>query len=79
MALKTLEPGDILAELESMLSQEPDPAQHPLYHLAAQALDRRIMPGSPEGLMARYRRLIAHAVARLVEAKLADPHAWEVD
>jgi hypothetical protein len=37
------------------------------------------MPGTAEGLLARYRRLVDHAVERLVEQRLSDPHAWEVD
>jgi hypothetical protein len=79
MALKSLEPGDVLAEVDAMIAQEPDPEQHPLYSLAAHALDGRAMIGSPEGLMARYRRLIDHAVERLVEERLANPACWEVD
>jgi hypothetical protein len=79
MARQSLEPGDVLAEVDDLIAQEPDPEQHPLYSLAAHALDRRVMPGTAEGLLARYRRLIDHAIERLVEQRLADPHAWEVD
>jgi hypothetical protein len=79
MALKTLEPGDVLAEVDDLLASEPDPAHHPLYSLAAHALDRTTMPGRAESLHARLRRLIDHAIKQLVAQKLADPHAWEVD
>jgi hypothetical protein len=78
-ARQSLEPGDVLAEVDDLMAREPDPAQHPLYSLAAYALDGTRQPGSPEGLMAHYRRLIDHAVERLVEQRLADPHAWAVD
>jgi hypothetical protein len=77
MALKTLEIGDVLAAVEDLIAQEPDPEKHPFYSLAAYALDRARQPGSPEGLMARYRRLIDHAIARLVEQRLANPSHWE--
>jgi hypothetical protein len=79
MALKSLEPGDVLAEVDDLLAAEPDPAHHPLYSLAAHALDRTTQPGSAESLQARLRRLIDHAIERLVAQRLSDPHAWEVD
>jgi hypothetical protein len=66
MALKTLEPGDVLAEVDDLLASEPDPEQHPLYSLAAHALDRTTMPGSAESVQARLRRLIDHAIDQLV-------------
>jgi hypothetical protein len=79
MALKSLEPGDVLAEVDDLIAAEPDPEQHPLYAMVAYNLDRRVMPGTPEGLMARCRRLVDYAVERLLEQRLSDPHAWEVD
>jgi hypothetical protein len=78
-AMRTLEPADVLAEVDDLLTQEPDPQQHPLYSLVAHALDRTTQPGSAESLQARLRRLIDHAIERLVEQRLSDPHAWEVD
>jgi hypothetical protein len=79
MALKSLDVGDVLAEVEDLIAREPDPEQHLLYSLAAHALDRTAMPGSAESLHARLRRLIDHANERLVEQRLSDSHAWEVD
>jgi hypothetical protein len=73
MALKTLEPGDVLAEVDDLLTSEPDPERHPLYSLAAHALDRITQPGSAESLQPRLRRLIDHASERLVEQRLNDP------
>jgi hypothetical protein len=32
-ALRTLEIGDVLAEVDDLIAQEPDPAKHPLYSL----------------------------------------------
>jgi hypothetical protein len=79
MALKTLEPGDVLVEVDDLIAREPDPERHPFYSLAAHALDRTTQPGSAKSLHARLRRLIDHAVERLIEQRLSDPHAWEVD
>ena len=78
MALKTLEPGDVLAEVDDLIAAEPDLEKHPLYSLAAHALDRTTQPGSAEGLHARLRGLIDHAIERLIAQRLSDP-AWEVD
>lgn len=77
LALKSLTISDVLAEVDSLIASEPAEEQHPLYALAAHALDRTTQPGSAEGLMARYKCLIDHAVERLVEQRLADPASWE--
>jgi hypothetical protein len=78
-ALRSLDPGDVLAEVDDLIAAEPDPEHHPLYSLAAHALDRTTQPGSAESLHARLRRLIDHAIERLVEQRLNNPRAWEVD
>jgi hypothetical protein len=77
MALKSLEPGDVLAEVDDLLAAEPDPENHPLYSLVTHALGQTTMPGTAEGLMSRYGRLIDHAIERLVEQRLANPSRWE--
>jgi hypothetical protein len=79
LALTSLDPGDVLAEVDNLIAQEADPARHPLYGLVAYLLDQTNSPGSPQGLYERCKRLAGHAIARLVEQKLADPAAWEVD
>jgi hypothetical protein len=79
LALRSLSISDVLAEVDSLIAAEPDEQRHPLFSLVANALDRRMMPGTGEGLMARYGRLIDQAIERLVEAQLADPTAWEDD
>jgi hypothetical protein len=78
-ALKSLTISEVLAEVDGLIAQTADEQKHPLYSLVAHALDRTTMPGTAEGLMARYGRLLDLAIERLVEQKLADPTAWEVD
>jgi hypothetical protein len=76
-ALTALDVGDVLAEVDDLIAREPDPQQHPLYFLAAHALDRTTQPGSAEGLYHRWKRLVDHAIERLVEQRLANPSRWE--
>jgi hypothetical protein len=76
-ALRTLEIGDVLAEVDDLIAQEPDPAKHPLYSLVAHALDRTTMAGTGTALQLRYAKLVDYAIERLVEQKLADVSAWE--
>jgi hypothetical protein len=77
-ALRSLSIGDILAEVDDLIAQEPDEQGHPLFALVANALDKRIMPGTAESLQTRYGRLIDAAIERLVEARLGST-GWEVD
>jgi hypothetical protein len=77
MARKALSVSDVLAEVDALIAAEEDERLHPLYSLAAHSLGETTQPGSAEGLMDRFRRLVDYAVERLVEQKLADPHAWE--
>jgi hypothetical protein len=78
-ALKAITISDVLAEVDGMIASEPAPEKHPLYFLVAYSLDRRVMPGTWEGLWTRYRRLIDHAVEKLIEARLVDSSQWEKD
>ena len=41
-ARKRIDPGDVIAVVESRLSQEADPTQHPLFPLVSFYLDRQI-------------------------------------
>jgi hypothetical protein len=79
LALQSLSISHILAEVDSLIAAEPDEQRHPLFSLVANALDRRVMAGTGESLQVRYGKLIDQAIERLVEAKLADPTAWEDD
>jgi hypothetical protein len=75
-ALRTLSISDILAEVDSLIASEPDEQKHPLFSLVANALDRRIIPGTGESLQTRYGQLIDQAIERLVEARLGST-GWE--
>jgi hypothetical protein len=79
MALQSLSISDILAEVDDLIAAEPNEQRHPLFSLVANALDTRIMAGTPEALQARYGKLIDHAIERLVAQRLADPTCWEDD
>jgi hypothetical protein len=76
-ALKAIAPGDVLSLVDEAIASEADPATHPLFSLTCALLGCGNMPGTADGLWDRYKRLIDHAIERLVEAKLADPTAWE--
>jgi hypothetical protein len=77
MALQSLSISDILAEVDDLIADEPDEQKHPLFCLVANALDRRIMPGTAESLQARYGKLVDFAIERLVEQAMADSSRWE--
>jgi hypothetical protein len=68
MARKAPTISDVLAEVDSLIAAEEDEHLHPLYYLVAHVLGETTQPGSAEGLMERWRRLIDHAIERLVEA-----------
>jgi len=38
-ALRSLDPGDVIAQVEDLVAQIADPTQHPLYHLVCFHLD----------------------------------------
>jgi hypothetical protein len=78
-ALQQIDPGDVIAVIEETIAAESAPTAHPLFGLVSYLLDHSNTPGSPEALFARFKRLADHAIEALIEAKLADPHAWEVD
>jgi hypothetical protein len=79
MASKTLTVSDVLATVDELMAEEADEEQHPLYGLAATALGHTTQPGSAEGLRDRLKRLVDHAVERLVEERLSNPAVWGVD
>jgi hypothetical protein len=78
-ALRSLSISDILTEVDSLIASEPDEQRHPLFSLVANALDRRIMPGTGESLQIRYGKLIDQAIEHLVEQALSDSSRWEDD
>jgi hypothetical protein len=82
LAVKKLDPGDVIAEVESMVAQIIDPAHHPLYGVVRYYLDA----GGPEtgrrrwhleALAAAYDRLVQAVLRRVIDATLADVGAWE--
>jgi hypothetical protein len=82
LAVKMLDPGDVIAEVESMVAQIIDPEHHPLaglvaYYLGAGGPDTGRRPWNLEALAAAYDRLVQAALSQLIDAKLADVGAWE--
>jgi hypothetical protein len=68
-ALKTLTVADVLAELDDLVSQEPDAAQHPCAGLAAFLLDQTWACDGGQ-LFDAWKGLCLTAIDRLVEARL---------
>jgi hypothetical protein len=61
-ALKALDPGDVIATVESRLAQESDPRQHPLYHFVCWHLEKCLTPLDGGEFFAHWRRLIIDAI-----------------
>jgi hypothetical protein len=68
-ALQSLDVGDVLAQIDDLISQEVDPKAHPLYGLAAWLLDHTYACDGGE-LFDRCKALCLDAIDRLVEARL---------
>lgn len=62
LAVKMIDPGDVIAEVESLVAQIIDPKHH---------------PWNLEALAAAYDRLVQEALSKLIGEKLADFGAWE--
>jgi hypothetical protein len=82
LAVKMLDPGDVIAEVESLVARIIDPEHHPLYGVVAYYLeaggpDTGRRPWNLETLAAAYERLVQEALSKLIDAKLADVGAWE--
>jgi hypothetical protein len=83
LAVKQLDPGDVIAEVESQVAQITDPAQHPLadiisYYLAAGGPHTGRLPWCLEAMAAAYDTLVKQALDRLIAEKLTGFGAWEV-
>jgi hypothetical protein len=74
-ALKSLDPGDVIASVEATLAGEPDPRQHPLYRLVCYVLEYGTHTGTRywarESLAEAWERRIQDAIERLVDEALA--------
>ena len=60
-ALKSLDPGDVLAIIDSRIASEPDPTQHPLYHLVCWHLEKCLTPMDGGVFFDRCRQLVIDA------------------
>jgi hypothetical protein len=81
-AVTTIDPGDVIAEVESLVAQIIDPERHPLYGIVAYYLDSGgpdtgRQPWTLEAMAAAYDRLVQAALSTLIDEKLADFGAWE--
>jgi hypothetical protein len=61
-AKKLIDPGDVIAVVESRLSQEADPKAHPLYNLVCWVLDQHVGPLDGGQLFDRWHQLVLAAV-----------------
>ena len=61
-ALRRLDAGDVLALIDDRIAAEPDPAQHPLYHLVAWHLERCLTPMDGGEFFDRCRQLVISAI-----------------
>jgi hypothetical protein len=71
LALKALDPGDVIATVESRLSAEADPAQHPLYGLVCWLLDRQLTPLDGGLFWDTWKQLACQAIDTRIDEALA--------
>jgi hypothetical protein len=84
MAVQRLDPGDVIAAVESAVAAIADPKAYPLYGVVASYLEAGgphtgRLPWSLEALAAAYDALVKQALDRLIDAQLADHAAWGED
>jgi hypothetical protein len=82
LAVKMLDPGDVIAAVESLVAQIADPEDHPLYGVVADDLeaggpDTGRRPWNLEALAAAYDRLVQAALSQLIAEQLAEFGVWE--
>jgi len=68
-ALKSLDVGDVLAQVDDLIAREPDPTKHPCYGLVAFLLDRQLAVHGGEFWDA-WKQVALQAIDQLVEAHL---------
>jgi len=71
-AIKSLAVGDVLSQIDDLISQEPDPAKHPLYPMVLWLLDQALTPGSGGDFWDAWKRLALQAIDQLVDDALAE-------
>jgi hypothetical protein len=69
-AFKSLDVGDVLAEVDDLIAAEPDPSQHPCAALVAWLLSRQQTPLDGGALYDGWKALCLQAIDRLVEQRL---------
>ena len=69
-ALKSLDPGDVLSIIDSRIASEPDPMQHPLYHLVAWHLEKCLTPMDGGQFFDRCRQLVIDAINTALDEAL---------
>jgi hypothetical protein len=69
-AKKRIDPGDVIAIVESRLSQESDPKTHPLYNLVCWVLDQHVAPLDGGQLFDRWHQLVPAAVDSAIDDAL---------
>jgi hypothetical protein len=70
-ALKSLDPGDVLAVIDARIASEPDPAQHPLYQLVCWHLEKCLTPMDGGQFFDGFRQLVIDAINTALDAALA--------
>jgi hypothetical protein len=68
-ALKTLTPGDVLAQVDDLIANEPDPTKHSLFGLVNWLLDRQLAVHGG-AFWDAWKQVALQAIDRLVEARL---------
>ena len=69
LVLQALDVGDVLAQVDDLLAQEPDPTKHPCFPLVNWLLDRQLAVHGGEFWDA-WKALASQAIERLIEARL---------
>ena len=69
-AMKSLDVGDVLAEVDSLIAAEPDPSKHPCAELAAWLLEKQLTPLDGGQLYDAWKALCVAAIDRLIEQRL---------
>jgi hypothetical protein len=68
-ALKALDVGDVLAQVDDLIASEPDPMKHPCFPLVNWLLDRQLAVHGGEFWDA-WKQVALQVIDRLVEARL---------
>jgi hypothetical protein len=69
LALRALDVGDVLAQVDDLLASEPDPTKHPCYGLVTFLLDRQLAVHGG-AFWDAWKQVALQAIDRLVEARL---------